>query len=134
MTYWNDSLLVGVAEIDDWQQKLFKAIDKLMDACGAGKGREEIAQELTLTVSHIKEYFKVDENFQEKYAYPAINAHKRLHAQFMLTVNSLVAEYGRTGPHAALAGKFNRTMVDWLINHISTEDMKVGRHILDGGK
>jgi len=129
MTYWNDKLLVGVPQIDDEHHKLVDAIDRLMSACKQGKCRDEIAQTLSFTVSYAKEHFRDEENLQERYAYPGINAHKRLHAQFIMQVDALVQEFEKTGPNVALAGRLNKTLVDWLFNHIGTEDKKIGEHI-----
>jgi hemerythrin len=129
MSYWKDSLLVGVPQIDNQHRKLVEAIDKLMDACNMGKGRDEIAQTLRFTISYTQEHFRDEENLQQRFAYPAINAHKRLHAQLIMNINEISKEFDRTGPNIGLTAKLNKTLVEWLINHISVEDKKLGEHI-----
>jgi len=129
MTYWTDFLLVGVPLIDSQHRKLVEAIGKLMAASQEGKGKEAIAHTLSFAVDYAKEHFRDEENLQERYAYPEINAHKRYHAHFIMSINALVAEFERTGPNQALTGKLNKTLVEWLINHISIEDKKLGRFI-----
>jgi hemerythrin len=133
MTLWKDSLLVGVAQIDSEHRKLVGAIDQLMDACMQGKGRDAVDKTLKFVVSYTKEHFRDEEVLQVKYAYPGVNAHKRLHAQFVTTVGNLLTEFEQTGPTIALPGKLNKTLVDWLVQHIGTEDKKVGEHILKAG-
>ena len=133
MTYWNDNLIIGIAQIDNQHRKLVEAIDRLMEACSQGKGVTEIGQTLNVAADYSKEHFRDEENLQEKYAYPGINAHKRLHAQFVLNINALIQDFGRTGPNVALTGKLTKTLVDWLVNHICTEDIKVGEHIRKSG-
>jgi len=129
MTYWDDSLLVGIPQIDSGHRKLLDSIGKLMDACAQGKSRAEIAQALNSIVSHAKDHIRDEENLQEWRAYPGINAHKRAHAQFCMQVEALEKELETTGPNVALIAKFNKTLVVWYINHISTEDKKLCEYI-----
>lgn len=129
MTYWKDSLLVGVTLIDNEHRKLVKAIDQLMEACMQGKGRSAIEETLSFTVSYTKEHFSDEEKLQAQYAYPGMAAHKLLHSQFVRDINALYNDFEQSGPNVALTGKLNKTLVDWLINHISTEDKKLGEHI-----
>ena len=133
MAYWKDSLLVGVSQIDEQHHKLVESLDKLMDACKQGKGKTEIAQALNFTVTYTKEHFTDEENLQERYAYPAFNAHKRLHAQYIMKMDSLVTEFEKTGPSASLAGKLDKTLAEWIIDHINTEDKRLGEYIRQAG-
>ena len=134
MTYWKDSLLVGVTQIDNEHRELVAAIDRLMEACNQGKGRATIEETLVFTVSYTKKHFGAEEILQAQYAYPGIAAHKAIHAQFITSINSLYQEFKENGPNIALTGKLNKMLVDWLINHISTEDKKLGEHINGGTK
>jgi len=129
MTYWKDSMLVGVPQMDSQHKLLVETIDKLMDACRQGKGRKEIEQTLSFVVKYTVEHFRDEEIIQAKYKYPGINEHKKIHSDFCKDVTALVQEFNKSGPSLALTGKINKTLVDWVISHISTEDKKVGAHI-----
>lgn len=129
MTYWKDSLLVGVPQIDNQHRKLVSAIDRLMEACTQGKGRSIIEETLFFVVSYTKDHFRDEEKLQAQYEYPYMPAHKLLHAGFIRDINTIVREFGRTGPNVALTGKVNKTLADWLINHINIEDKKLGEYI-----
>ena len=129
MTYWDDSLLIGFPLIDDQHRKMVEMIDRLMLACEEEKGKTEIGRALGFTVNYVKEHFRDEESLQERYAYPGINAHKRLHAQFAMKVSEIVKEFDRLGPVPSLVKKLNGALVEWLILHISVEDMKIGEHI-----
>jgi len=133
MSYWNDDLLVGIAQIDSEHRKLVDVIDRLMEECNQGRGITEIGHTLNFAADYAREHFRDEEHLQEKYAYPGINAHKRLHAQFVMNINALIQDFERTGPNIALTGKLTKTLVDWLINHISVEVIKVGEHIREAG-
>jgi len=129
MTYWDDSLLVGVSQIDSEHRKLLDMTGKLMEACTQGKGHAEITQIMKLIVSHAKDHIRNEENLQQWHAYPGINAHKRAHAQLGMQLEALEKELATTGPNVALTAKFNNTLVVWYINHINTEDKKLGEYI-----
>ena len=129
MGYWNDSLLVGDSMIDDQHRKLVGSIEKLMDACKNGKAKDEIGRLLNYTVTLIKEHFRDEENLQERCAFPGLATHKRLHAQFIMSIDTLHNEFKQTGPNVAMTGKLSVALADWFINHIVAEDKKVGEYI-----
>ena len=133
MSSWKDSLLLGVSLLDEQHHKLVELLDKLLEACKHGKGQVEIGQILNNTISYTKEHFTDEENLQERYSYPGINAHKRLHAQYIMKMKVLVQEYDKTGPSESLAGKLDKTLVEWIIDHINLEDRKLGAYILQAG-
>ena len=130
MTYWKDSLLVGVPQIDEQHRKLVGAVDRLMDACKQGKGRSAIKETLEFTLSYTKEHFRDEEVLQAQHSYPEMIAHKRLHALFISNVTAILREFEQTGPSITMIGNLNKTLVDWLNDHISIEDKKLSAHIL----
>jgi len=134
MGYWKDSLLTGVPQMDKEHRKLVEAIDKLMDACQQGKGRDIVGEILSFTVSYAKQHFKDEEQLQAKYSYPGMEAHKQIHAKFLDDVTVLVREFDQTGPSITLTGKLNKALVSWLISHISGEDRKLGEFIKKSAK
>ena len=129
MTYWKDTMLIGVPAIDTQHRKLISAIDELMAACKKGEGRSAIDKTLAFTVAYTKEHFAAEEKLQAEHSYPGMIAHKRLHTQFLSSMTDLVSEYERTGPSVALVGKLNKSLVDWVVQHIATEDKKLGEYI-----
>ena len=129
MTYWKDSLLIGVPAIDNQHKKLITAIDELMEACTKGQGRDKIGKTLAFVVAYTKEHFTDEEKVQAEHGYPGMIAHKRLHTQFIVTISSLVDDFEKNGPSVALVGKLNKSLVDWLVEHISEEDKKLGDYI-----
>jgi len=129
MSNWNDSLLTGVTLIDDEHRKLIAFIDKLIDSMKQGKSKEEISQILSNSINYAKEHLRDEENLLERNAYPGFNAHKRQHAQFTMQVDELVREFKNTGSNVALIAKMNKTLAEWLVSHISTEDKKIGEYM-----
>ena len=129
MTYWKDSLLIGVPQIDIQHRKLVAMMDILMKASMQGKGRTEIEGTLNFALKYTLEHFRDEESFQVEYSYPGYKEHKKIHDDFTKDIIALADEYKKLGPSIALTGKLNHSLVDWVINHISTEDKKLGEHI-----
>jgi len=127
--YWNDSLSVGVDEIDKQHKKLIGAIGELLEACKKGRGNTEIKKTLDFVGSYTKEHFSAEERLQQKSAYPGFEAHKKLHAAFVKSVDALEKEFAQKGPDTELTGKMNKVLMDWLVNHIKTEDKKLAAHL-----
>jgi len=133
MSIWNDSLLIGVTLIDNQHRELINRMDQLMHACSLGKGGEEIEQTLRFVVSYIKEHFKDEEGLQTKHAYPEYAAHKKLHDGFVLRVIELVQEFQKLGTSTEFTGKVNKTLIEWFVQHIRTEDKKLALHLKRAG-
>ena len=129
MTLWKDSLLIGVEDIDRQHKKLVEAIDDLSDACSKGQGRAIIEKTLMFVVNYTKQHFTDEEKIAAAYNYPLLSNHKRLHVEFVTTVLGLVVDFNKNGPNIALMSRINKTLVDWLINHITVEDKKIGDFI-----
>lgn len=129
MTYWKDSLLIGVPAIDSQHRELIRAIDELMEACNKGQGRAAIEKTLGFVVSYTRKHFADEEALQAKYRYPETNRHRQAHQIFIGDISGLVQEFERDGPSITLTGKLNKQLVNWLIHHISEEDQKLGAHI-----
>jgi len=129
MTLWTDSLIIGDVKIDHQHRKLVEAIDKFIDACKLGKGRNTIAETLNFIVVYTIKHFNDEEELQIKYAFPHYGEHKLLHTQFLTTVRNLQQEFDKEGPTAALTSKINKTLVDWLIKHVNNEDKQIGEHL-----
>ena len=130
MSIWNDSLLIGVPEIDEQHKKLVETIDKLMDACSKGYGPVVIGGILNFAVNYTLEHFAAEEKAQEDSGYPGLAEHKQIHADFTSTVSMFVDDFKTNGPGDTIVETLQSALVDWVVNHISVEDKKVGDYIV----
>lgn len=126
---WSKELETGNPQIDAEHQKLIQATNHLLEACAAGKGR----QELRATVDFLRQYtlthFLHEEALQLDHNYPDYPNHKRLHERFLKTVEDLSNRLYAQGPTTDLVAEINKRLAGWLLNHIKTEDARVARHI-----
>ncbi len=126
---WTKDLETGNAMIDTQHKELIRAINDLLQACSAGKGRAEIEKTTKFLFDYTNKHFGDEERLQMQYGYPDMVNHKRYHEEFKRTVRDLTDHLNKEGPTVALVGKVNNSIAGWLINHIKVQDVKVAAHI-----
>jgi len=126
---WDDSLSIGLSEIDNQHKELIARINELSNACKQGKGKEAVGQTLAFLETYVVEHFRTEERLQRGAGYPKYANHKNLHTTFLQNVAELKKQFNTHGPTLSFTITMNRTLVDWLVNHIKTEDRNFGQFI-----
>ena len=121
-------LLTGNQLIDSQHRQLFDAVNKLMDACSTGKGRNQIQETVTFLSDYVVKHFKDEERLQTQSNYPGYTGHKQFHDGYRRQLSETAAELLREGPTVKALGDLNRA-VAILITHIRTEDRRMARHV-----
>jgi methyl-accepting chemotaxis protein len=124
---WDESLSVGVAEMDRQHQRLVRLINDLHSAMIAKRGREITNAVVEKLVDYVKEHFSREEALMAEYNYPDLDAHVKLHNTFVTKIDDF--------QKAVMEGQLRVTMdimtflKDWLTKHIKGTDQQYGRHI-----
>jgi hemerythrin len=126
---WQAKLETGLTLIDNQHRELFNRFNKLLEACNAGKGRDEVMKVLLFLNSYIRTHFADEEELQQKYDYPGYRAHKLLHNNFIKTVEDLERQFKDEGATISLVIQTNQTMVNWLIQHIGLVDLEFAEFV-----
>ncbi|KAF0221420.1 MAG: hypothetical protein FD174_558 [Geobacteraceae bacterium] len=126
---WYDDLAVGVDTIDNQHKELFQRFDALLQACNSGRGREEITRLFMFLNDYVVIHFREEEKLQRDCGYPEFHAHRREHAVFIGKLSELEKELVSEGASLPVIVKTNNVMIDWLINHISKTDKKIGEFL-----
>jgi len=129
MANWDDSLLIGVPHIDDQHRKLVEVLNELTVECGKGKWSDSVEKTLFFAVSYAKDHFRDEEELQAQSNYPGLEEHRQMHQSFVENVSALLHDLRRSGKSILLVIKINKMLNDWIVNHISTEDKKIGLFI-----
>lgn len=122
-------LETGNTLIDSEHRQLIQAINDLLAACAAGKGRAELEKTTKFLYDYTAKHFADEERLQMQTNYPDYQNHKRYHEEFKKVVAGLVKKLQEQGPTVALVGEVNSAIAGWLLNHIKREDTKVAAHI-----
>lgn len=126
---WREALAVGVTEIDNQHKELLVRFDKLLKACETGKGMSELKELLVFLNEYVIKHFKDEEALQKLRSYPGYESHKNEHDHFVARIKALQEEIDREGVALHHVMETNNLLLKWLINHISTVDVELGKFI-----
>lgn len=125
---YDETLETGHSLIDSQHKELIAAINNLYEASSQGKGREETKKLIDFLKNYTDKHFGDEEVLQQKYKYPDIINHKKLHQTFKDDVKVISDEFDKNGPSVGITFKVNN-IAAWFINHIKIQDKKVAAHI-----
>ncbi len=123
---WTPNLAVGVSSIDHQHKTLFDKANQLFEAGKNNKTKEFISEMLDFLDEYTKKHFRDEEAYMRSINYPGYNDQKKLHADFILALNTLKKEYHDSGGSIIVILNANQMVIDWLLKHISIEDKKIG--------
>jgi methyl-accepting chemotaxis protein len=126
---WTNDLAVGVDKIDSQHQELFARINKLLDACNQGKGRETVDEIIKFLEDYVVTHFTLEEEFMAKYNYPGHTVHNEQHHQFVNSFARLKEKIDREGVGSHISIYTNQIVVDWLQDHITKTDKALGKFL-----
>ena len=128
---WDDSLSVGIAEIDRQHRQLVEMMGKLNDEMRKGKGREVLEKILAGMVNYALLHFETEEKYFAQYTYPEAENHRKIHSAFVDKVSSFKEQYAQG--HKGLTIEVMDFLMDWLRNHIKGEDKKYAPYLISKG-
>ncbi len=123
---WTPDLSVGVDRIDDQHKIWFDKANQLFEAGKQGKSKEYIVQMLDFLDDYTKQHFRDEEKYMTSIKYPQLDAQQKMHASFIEELAKLRKEYEASGGNVALIINANQMIINWLTNHISSMDKKIG--------
>ena len=126
---WRDALSIGVEEIDNQHKKLLSHFDQLLKACETGKGVDELKRLIGFLDEYVILHFGDEERIQRLHRYPGYATHKQEHDSFVARLEVLKEEIGREGIVLHHVVETNHLLLKWLIHHISTVDVQLGRFL-----
>ncbi len=126
---WTKDCAVGHPVIDEQHRKLFDAANRLFDAMKAGNGREVVSPLLNFLADYVDKHFKAEEALMASSGDPDTWRHQGEHQAFVATFQKLAAQYEREGAGPVLSIQLQRTVSDWLMDHILKVDRRLGQHL-----
>ena len=131
---WPPDLSVGVDLIDDQHKIWFEKANQLFEAGRERRAKEYILEMFDFLDEYTKQHFKDEEEYMTKIRYPEIDSQKKAHASFIADLAKLKSDYNESGGNVLLIINANRMIVNWLTQHISTMDTKIGDYAKTLGK
>lgn len=123
---WTQNLSVGVKMIDDQHKMWFEKAEKLFEAGQNHRAKEYIGELLTFLDDYTKKHFADEERYMLRIHYPEYEAQKTAHAVFIEKLAKLQEDFNASGGSLLVLLNANQMVLEWLTNHISTMDKKIG--------
>jgi hemerythrin len=121
---WNETLSVGVQPIDDEHRELFDFLTALEAATKQSMEPESAARLLRELEEATRKHFAVEETVMRTAKYPGLVLHRANHLRLMEKLEAFSSRYGRGGQ--SLNQHALNFLGDWLVNHIQTDDLRLG--------
>ncbi|EGD53162.1 hemerythrin-like metal-binding protein [Thermoanaerobacter ethanolicus JW 200] len=126
---WTESLSVGNDYIDEQHKEWIRRINDLLESYNQKRGKEKVEEAMEFVKEYTVTHFSAEQELMKKYKYPEYEIHKQIHDNFIKEVNELDEKIKKEGPTLTNLMTVNRTLVDWVLNHISKVDKKLGEYI-----
>jgi hemerythrin len=125
---WNESLSLGVKEVDDEHKRLIGYYNSFFAACFACQGSEVVAETLNQLLQYTKDHFQHEEALMEREGYPGLGDQKNEHANLLQTVLEFQKKLASEGSDTVRSD----TLVflnQWLTTHLMESDAALARFL-----
>jgi hemerythrin len=123
---WTPDLSIGIREIDEQHQEMFKQINNLLEAFDQGKGPEGVSKMIAFLENYAIEHFGAEENYMFRFKYPNDVHHRIQHRIFRRNLLNLKSRLDTEGASGSLLDATHGLVVTWLNNHIRNVDKLLG--------
>ncbi|HMA64703.1 MAG TPA: bacteriohemerythrin [Chitinispirillaceae bacterium] len=117
---WNDSMSVGVQQIDNEHKKLVDLVNTLNDSMKNGKSKEALQIVFSELVDYTIEHFSNEELLMQKVNYSNITVHKREHDELTKKVRVLKDDF--ISGKMMVSIEVRDFLKNWIVNHIQKTD------------
>jgi hemerythrin-like metal-binding protein len=125
---WNDSLLVGIKNIDEQHRQLVDLINELHDAVTQADQHCPAPELVARLKAYAAEHFHIEEGYMQAFAYPEFEEHLREHESFNAAMQIFEHNCATDSANPAEVLDF---LKHWLTEHILGLDIKMGRFLDD---
>tara|TARA_R110002167_G_scaffold64899_3_gene183487 strand:+ start:7990 stop:8397 length:408 start_codon:yes stop_codon:yes gene_type:complete len=128
---FDDSLKVGIAQIDEQHGRFVGYINDTWDALDQGKNQDEFLYILNRLLDYAMEHFTSEEALMREHGYPDYNAHKALHNDTAADLFDFDLRLLAGDPAESRA--FLEFLTEWLKNHILKTDIELAAYLKQKG-
>jgi hemerythrin len=126
---WNDGLSTGIELVDEQHKMLLEKLNDISNAIENQQGTDVIIKTLDFMMDYTDFHFKAEEKEMTENNYPRLDYHKRMHKEFVDTLQKMIDEYKEDGATDRLAESVNIFLFNWLVTHIKGVDGAYGNYL-----
>ena len=128
---WDERFSLGIPHIDNQHMQFINIVNDLHNACRTSDSQamEQFRIALRDTAAYVKAHFSSEEQIMEKFGYPEIAEHKKVHAEFAQEILSIAVSFEEG--KKLVPNNFTRFLRDYVLSHVAIADAKLGAYILE---
>lgn len=130
MIIWSKDFETGVSEIDEQHKELINRLNTVVTSGMASITKEETEKTIKFLGDYIIKHFNDEEMLQKQWGYPKYEWHKGQHQHYVNEFKKLKSEYMQNGASAKFTLVLNKSMIDWIVKHIKSVDVELGKYYL----
>lgn len=115
-------LITGIEKIDLQHMELVARIKMLHESFLNGSNAEKLVETFEYVRCYINEHFSTEENEMIKLNYPHYERHLKAHSDFTEDYMKLEELFKQDGTSSNFNLDFNVTLIEWMRNHVLSED------------
>jgi len=129
---WNQSLAVGVADIDRQHKQLFERADALLASMKQGRPADEVRTLIDFLGDYCSRHFRSEESLMLAMRYERREEHQRAHAEFGRRFREILDIFAVKGPSLSVTVELQDLICTWLVKHIGAEDVALAKLVAPG--
>ena len=127
---WDESLLLGNADIDEHHRQIFVHFEKLSLACIEGQSEDVLKELLKYLDDYTSQHFLYEEAVMAQHNYPRLQEQKAQHTHFRQIVKELQEMDIKDTGVQQLSLAIYRRLTLWFTQHIKQLDQDMVNFIL----
>ena len=127
---WDETMVLGIAEIDEQHKTIIEKFTELSEAFQAGKGTDEIPEMIAFLNDYAEMHFALEDKYMLKYVYPKIDVQRKEHSEFTHDVRALRERMQREGVSREISIETSGKLIRWIIQHISSHDREMVAYVI----
>lgn len=127
---WDDSFLIGIAELDDEHKTLIDDINKLHEELTGNNERSEIKACLGEIYVRMEAHFALEERVMKVHEYEFFDEHKHEHDELLESYTECMMQF-LNGEDISSGNPIEDCLKQWVVDHITTSDKKMALMVQD---
>lgn len=127
---WNDSFLIGIAELDHEHKVLIDDINRLHQELEQQSDKSEIEKCLGEIFSRMQAHFALEEQVMKEHEYRFYDEHKREHDELLDAYTEHMVRFLNASSQISIQPIEDR-LTHWVIHHIVTSDKMMSLMVQD---
>lgn len=126
---WDDSLVLGLDEIDTQHKSIFEHFERLSEAAQQGKSKEVIEELSAFLFDYAHVHFTTEDKIMVEYRYPKLEVQRQEHGEFTRNANEIKKRLELEGATREVAIDVTGKLFKWIIQHIKKHDKEMVEYV-----